>query len=164
MKQIIIALALILISKLAYAQCSGKVIGSEVSDVLGSVELITQYTINGQPVDVDGIDCDNCSQTSGLYDEAQGSKEYITALTESDRKLHCDNIMYGRLPIEAKLLIVVQKLIHKKEKNLELQNELSKLINSSIQKTEKVEIYKDLEIKIDADKKVTITNTAIVTP
>ena len=157
MKKALFIMAFLMVCGVAQAQCDAKNIDVEIDPIYGSVKITTQYTINEQPVDVGGVPCDNCSQTSGRYDESQGTLEEILLLNESNRNEHCDNLMKRRLSNEQREQIAKDKMEQKKLKNEVLKKEFEKTINTSIEKTEVIEIYKGMEIKIDADKKVTIT-------
>jgi len=82
MRKLGLILALLFVCSVAKAQCVAEFKDTEM-DLKGSVKVIAQYVINGQAVDVSGEPCDNCTCTSGRYDESYGTLQEIIELNKN---------------------------------------------------------------------------------
>jgi hypothetical protein len=155
MRVIILSVLMMLVCGVGHTQCVGENTNVEIDEILGSVKVTTQYRINGKNVDIYGKPCDNCPATSGRYDESQGTIEEILTLNESDRKHHCENLIYRSLTTEQQKQISESMLAETKKKNELLKNEMLKSVGTSTVTNEFTKTYKDLEIKIDANQNIT---------
>lgn len=162
MKKAFMILALLSVGTVAHAQCVAEKVGVEIDPKFGSVRVVTQYMLNGKNVDVDGVECLSCPITSGRYDEEQGTLEEILALDVQNRNEHCKFLIQTLLTSEQKQQITDAVLAEKKKQNEDLKVEMSKNIGTKVTVTEAVQTYKDLEIKVNAEKTLTISDKSII--
>ena len=141
----------LLIPSLSYAQCVAEVLDVIQDPERGSIIVQTQYTLNGQVVQL--------GQTRYLEDT--GTEQEIIKLIRDDIAIHCENL----------ILRIQNNLDFLNAEKLEQQKELTQPVIDSIKpqiigytdtKTEYNEEFKGKDITVTYDEKNTVTDSVII--
>ena len=154
----ILAVMMFLVCITAQAQRVAEFKGVEIDEAKGSVKVLTQYVLNSQTVDVGGKPCNDCIYVSGRYDEAQGTLVEIIALNDYDTNMQCEILIKNQLSQQSKDDISTAKLAERKKQNQALRKEFKKEIGKKVTVAEVKEIYKQIEVTINADKTINIVD------
>jgi len=142
----IVLILVLLLCGQAFAQCVWKIQAVEQDPDRGSILVVTQYTLNGQAVQVGHT----------RYDEQIGNLEEIKSLIQKDLQDHCEALI-RRIPVNNDF---IQQEILKTQKELTqpliqaLQTEIGK--SASVKET--VVIWKGKTIKVTDDSKNSVSD------
>ena len=130
----------------AFAQCVWKIKSIEQDPDRGSILVVTEYTLNGQVVQVGHT----------RYDEQSGDLAGIKSLIQKDLQDHCEALI-RRIP-ENNDFIQQEILKAQKELTQPLISALQTEVGKSASVKEATVIWKNKTIKVTDDSKSSISN------
>lgn len=171
MKKVFLILAVMAVCKVANAQCVATIKDVVQDELRGSIVVKSEYTLNGNVVDVDATVCTlkdgkyfngakECVGSS-RYDENSGTNLEIIAKAKEDVALHCENLIRR---IEAnKTFLQTESLKIQKALTTPIITDIKDdLIGFSTSKTEVINEFKGNEIKVTTDEKNTVSVISVI--
>jgi len=136
----------LLICGQAFAQCTWKILSVEQDSDRGSILVVTEYTLNGQAVQVGHT----------RYNEESGDLAVIKSLIQKDIQDHCEALIQ-RIPVNNDF-IQQETLKAQKELTLPLVQSLQTEVGKSASVKQSVIIWKGKTITVTDDSKNSVSN------
>lgn len=150
MKIIGLVLALMLLCGVAQAQCVAEIKDVKQDEVRGSIIVETQYTLNGEVVQLGRT----------RYLETSGTNQEIIDKAKEDISIHCENLI-RRIETNRTFLQVERLKIQKALTQPIIDDIKSKLVGVKDTKTQVIDEYKGKDVKVTYDSKNTVSITAV---
>ena len=156
MKKLTLLILILMVCRIADAQCVAEVKDVLIDEARGSIIVETEYKLNGVVVNVRAEPEPNAIGRT-RYTEESGTKAEIVAKAKLDIEQHCDNLII-RNAIKVNNLAVTKLNIQKALTEPMVADLKTNAVGWTKQVDTKVIRYKNKEITIEADGSFTVTD------